>query len=44
MNGKRAIKKNLRNWPVKKSLRLVKAGKASLSERENRDEANQDKR
>lgn len=25
MNGKRAIKKNLANYPVKKSLRLAKA-------------------
>lgn len=24
MNGKRSIKKSERNWPVKKSIRLVK--------------------
>lgn len=28
MNGKRAIKKNEANWPVKKSIRVVKDAKA----------------
>lgn len=39
MNGKRAIKHNAKNWPVRKSLRLVKARKAEVEEREEREQA-----
>jgi hypothetical protein len=34
LNGKRAIKKNERNWPVKKSIRILKAKLARLETKE----------
>ena len=34
MNGKRAVKKSERNYPVKKSLRVKKAREAAIRLRE----------
>lgn len=38
MRGTQAIKHNHANHPVRKSIRLVKAKKAKLNEREQREE------
>lgn len=42
MNGKRSIKKNERNFPVKKSIRMMKQKVANVTDRENRDMGKKD--